>query len=104
MAAYEEQQLRQVQSSGSRDALRDLLVAHQDRIYNACYQVLGRAEDAEDAAQDALMKLAAGLVGSCLVLWRTNPPPAEPTGLTPFRAAIPMALAAGVIGCLALLK
>ena len=60
MAAHEEQQLRQVQSSGSRDALRDLLVAHQDRIYNACYQVLGRAEDAEDAAQEALLKLAEG--------------------------------------------
>jgi RNA polymerase sigma-70 factor (ECF subfamily) len=60
MAANEEQLLRQFQASGSRDALRELLVVHQDRIYNACLQVLGRAEDAEDAAQEALLKLADG--------------------------------------------
>ena len=60
MAANEAQLLRQFQASGSRDALRELLVVHQDRVYNACFQVLGRAEDAEDAAQEALLKLAEG--------------------------------------------
>lgn len=60
MAANEEQLLRQFQASSSRDALRELLVVHQDRIFNACSQVLGRAEDAEDAAQEALLKLAEG--------------------------------------------
>ena len=60
MAANEEQLLRQFQAAGSRDALRELLVVHQDRVYNACFQVLGRAEDAEDAAQEALLKLAEG--------------------------------------------
>jgi len=60
MAANEEQLLRQFQASASHDALRELLIAHQDRIYNACFQVLGRPEDAEDAAQESLLKLAEG--------------------------------------------
>ena len=60
MAANEEQLLRQFLDSGSRDALRELLIAHQGRVYNACYQVLTRAQDAEDAAQEALLKLPEG--------------------------------------------
>ena len=60
MAANEEQLLRRFLDSGSRDALRELLIAHQDRVYNACFQVLTRAQDAEDAAQEALLKLPEG--------------------------------------------
>ena len=60
MAANEEELLRRFRETASRDALRDLLIAHQDRVYNACFQVLGRAEDAEDAAQEALLKLPEG--------------------------------------------
>ena len=60
MAANEEQLLSDFQHSGSRDTLRGLLVAHQHRIYNACFQVLSRAEDAEDAAQEVLLKIAEG--------------------------------------------
>lgn len=60
MAASEQDLLQRFRESGSRDALRNLLIAHQDRIYNVCFQVLRRAEDAEDAAQEALLKLAEG--------------------------------------------
>jgi len=60
MAANEDHLLREFQASGSREALRSLLVAHQDRVYNVCYQVLGRREDAEDAAQEGLLRLAGG--------------------------------------------
>ena len=34
-----------------------LLSFHQQRAYNLCYQVLRRREDAEDAAQEALIKI-----------------------------------------------
>src|SRR5262245_17282927 len=60
MAANEELLLRHFQSSPSSESLRDLLKAHENRIYNACFQVLRRAEDAEDAAQEALLKVAEG--------------------------------------------
>lgn len=60
MAANEDELLRRFQASPTPDALRELLIVHQDRIYNACFQVLGRAADAEDAAQEALMKVAEG--------------------------------------------
>src|SRR5690349_20087032 len=60
MATNEEELLRDFQSSKSPDSLRALLLVHQHRIYNACFQVLGRAQDAEDAAQEALLKLVEG--------------------------------------------
>jgi RNA polymerase sigma factor (sigma-70 family) len=60
MAVNEEVLLRAFQHSPSREALRGLLLAHQHRIYNACFQVLVRTEDAEDAAQEVLLKLAEG--------------------------------------------
>ncbi|MBI4565587.1 MAG: sigma-70 family RNA polymerase sigma factor [Planctomycetes bacterium] len=37
--------------------LSQLLSLHQGRAYNLCFQVLCRREDAEDAAQDALLKI-----------------------------------------------
>ena len=60
MAGDEEAVLREFQGSASADSLRRLLLAHQNRIYTLCLQVLGRAEDAEDAAQEVLLKLADG--------------------------------------------
>ena len=42
------------------DNLIRLLRAHQDRIYRVCFQVLRRAHDAEDAAQEALIRIAQG--------------------------------------------
>jgi RNA polymerase sigma-70 factor (ECF subfamily) len=44
----------------TEEALLGLLRAHQDRVYNLSYQVLRQAEDAEDAAQNALLKAARG--------------------------------------------
>jgi len=58
--ADENRLLEDYKSSGSRESLLALLVAHQDRVYNVCFQVLGRAEDAEDASQETLLKLAEG--------------------------------------------
>lgn len=60
MSTDEERILWKFQETGSRDALHELLIAHQHRIYNVCFQVLGQAEDAEDAMQETLMKLASG--------------------------------------------
>jgi hypothetical protein len=45
----------------------------------------------------------AGLLGAAVALWRSRPQPAEPATLTPIAAAIPMALAAAVIGGIAML-
>jgi RNA polymerase sigma factor (sigma-70 family) len=39
------------------DTLIDLLRAHQGRIFGLCYQVLRNVHDAEDAAQEVLLKI-----------------------------------------------
>lgn len=44
-----------------RAALRRLLEGSQDRVYNLCFHVLRRREDAEDAAQETLLKIARGI-------------------------------------------
>ncbi len=44
----------------SRDALRRLLQANQDRVYSLCFQVLRHPQDAEDASQASLLELARG--------------------------------------------
>jgi len=50
-----------------------------------------------------LAMLAAGLLGAGIVLWRAKPPPAEPATLTPWGAAVPIALAAAAIGAIVLM-
>jgi len=45
----------------SPDRLAMLLTSVQDRVYNICYQILRRAEDAEDACQEVLIELTRGL-------------------------------------------
>jgi len=47
--------------------------------------------------------LAAGLLGAGIVLWRARPAPAEPATMTPWGAAVPIALAAAAIGAIALM-
>jgi RNA polymerase sigma factor (sigma-70 family) len=47
----------------SRDNLRLLLLAHQDRVYSLCFQVLRHAQDADDAAQASLVEIARGVLG-----------------------------------------
>jgi RNA polymerase sigma factor (sigma-70 family) len=45
----------------SRETLRRLLQANQDRVYSLCHQVLRHVQDAEDAAQASLIEIARGL-------------------------------------------
>ena len=42
--------------SGDGSAFEELVLKHQDRIYNLCRHMLGNAHDAEDAAQDTFLK------------------------------------------------
>jgi len=41
--------------SGRREAFQDLMARHERRIYNVAYRMLGVAEDASDATQDAFL-------------------------------------------------
>jgi RNA polymerase sigma-70 factor (ECF subfamily) len=54
--------VRACRETPSPGNVRALLEACQDRVYNVCRQVLRHPEDAEDAAQEALLKIAAGVV------------------------------------------
>lgn len=42
--------------SGDRAAFSELVARHQDAVYRVCFRVLGRREDAEDAAQEAFVR------------------------------------------------
>jgi RNA polymerase sigma-70 factor (ECF subfamily) len=55
-----EPEFREWRSNPSRETLRDLLRAHQDRVFSLCYQVLRHRQDAEDAAQISLIEIARG--------------------------------------------
>jgi RNA polymerase sigma-70 factor (ECF subfamily) len=48
---------------GDRAALDVLLRRHYDRIHAVCRRVIGSARDADDAAQEALIKIVRGLHG-----------------------------------------
>ena len=54
------EQFEAFRKSPSPDRLLELLRAHQDLVYTVCVQVLRHAQDAEDATQAALLKIAAG--------------------------------------------
>ena len=41
--------------AGRRDAFTDLMARHERRIYNVAYRMLGGAEDARDATQEAFL-------------------------------------------------
>lgn len=41
---------------GDTSAFGEIVIKYQDRIYNLCRHMLGRAHDAEDAAQDSFLK------------------------------------------------
>ena len=41
---------------GDVDAFDELVAAHQNRIFNVCYWMLGSRDDAADAAQDAFVR------------------------------------------------
>lgn len=42
--------------AGDISAFEEILLRHQDKIYNLCRRMLGDAHDAEDAAQDVFLK------------------------------------------------
>src|SRR5262245_52188503 len=58
MKTAESEQVRAYRAHPSADGLLAILEGCQDRIYNVCYQVLRHAQDAEDAAQETLVKIA----------------------------------------------
>ena len=59
--SVEEQAFGAYRARPAQDLLLALLRSQQDRVYNLCFQVLRHAQDAEDAAQKVLLKLAEGV-------------------------------------------
>ena len=47
--------------AGDRGALESLLARHYDRIHAICRRVIGEARDADDAAQEAMIRIVRGL-------------------------------------------
>src|SRR5436190_3559247 len=61
MTMADADRVRACRANPSAENLRALLESCQDRVYNVCRQVLRHPQDAEDAAQEALLKIAAGV-------------------------------------------
>ena len=57
----DDQALVDAARSGDRRALEDLLGRHYDRINAICRRVLGSSRDADDAAQEAMIRIVRGL-------------------------------------------
>lgn len=57
-AATEDRDLAARAANGDRAAFADLVATHYDRIYRFAYRFVGSATDAEDVAQDSVIKLA----------------------------------------------
>lgn len=57
----QERDLIQQCLSGNRDAFRRLIEPHQDFVFRLALSVLGSREEAEEAAQDALVRTYRGL-------------------------------------------
>jgi RNA polymerase sigma-70 factor (ECF subfamily) len=55
-ATQREQEIIESSRTGDLNAFDQLVVAHQDRIYNLCYWILGHRDDASDATQDAFIR------------------------------------------------
>lgn len=49
--------------AGNADALRTLLDSYQRRVYAICYRMLHHVDDAQDVAQDVLLKIFESLEG-----------------------------------------
>lgn len=49
--------------SGDRDALDRLLRRHYDRVHAVCRRIAGSTRDADDAAQEAMIRIVRGLAG-----------------------------------------
>src|SRR5215831_18688503 len=61
MKSFESHGLDEYRQHPSTATLVGLLKSCQDPVYNVCYHVLRHAQDAEDAAQEALLKILQGL-------------------------------------------
>ena len=48
-------------NAGDRDAMEQLLRRHLDRIHAVCRRVIGAARDADDATQEAMIRIVRGL-------------------------------------------
>jgi RNA polymerase sigma-70 factor (ECF subfamily) len=60
-AADDDAALVTAAQSGDRDALEELLRRHADRVYALCRRITGDADDAADAAQEAMLAIVRGL-------------------------------------------
>ncbi|MCY3930125.1 MAG: RNA polymerase sigma factor [Acidobacteria bacterium] len=60
MPARDEELVRAA-ATGSREAFRELLELHYDRIFRFCFRLTGRREEAEDLTQDICVALPAKL-------------------------------------------
>ncbi|HWX95240.1 MAG TPA: sigma-70 family RNA polymerase sigma factor [Solirubrobacteraceae bacterium] len=56
-----EEQLLDAARDGDEDAFGALIETHRSALYAHCYRMLGSAEDADDALQDALLRAWRGL-------------------------------------------
>ncbi|MFT4773104.1 MAG: RNA polymerase sigma-70 factor (ECF subfamily) [Ilumatobacter sp.] len=61
MAPLSDDELVAAAQGGDRSAMDQLLRRHYDRIYAVCRRVTGGAKDADDACQEALIKIARNL-------------------------------------------
>ena len=57
----EEQELIRLVKKGDQEAFRSLVEAHQQRVYNLAYRMVGDAEDAADLTQEVFLSLWRGL-------------------------------------------
>lgn len=56
-----DEELVRAAATGSREAFRELLELHYDRIFRFCFRLTGRREEAEDLTQDICVALPAKL-------------------------------------------
>jgi RNA polymerase sigma-70 factor (ECF subfamily) len=61
MAPLSDDELVRAAQGGDRNALDQLLRRHYDRIYSVCRRVTGSTSDADDACQEALIKISRSL-------------------------------------------
>jgi len=57
LTPMQEMQLVEAWRDGDADALKRLLSSYQRRVFSICYRMLHHIEDAQDVAQDVLMKV-----------------------------------------------
>ncbi len=61
MTPTAEQALIAKARKGDRQALGELLMAHQDRLYSVCLRMLSHPDDAAEVCQDVLLKIVQGI-------------------------------------------